>query len=105
VSDLNDLIHTNARNAYEQGLERGKRLERDRIFAAMRLVSYEDRHDNQVVAIADLEFELDSPSPLLPKEQSERQRIVTLIKEIPEEFMPCDELDRAVAVLLKRIEQ
>lgn len=103
MSDLNDLIHTNARNAYEQGLEKGKRLERDRILQAMRLVSYQDRHDNDIVAIGDLEFELDSPSPLLPKEQSERERIVTLVKEIKTEFNSGDALDRAMAVLLKRI--
>jgi hypothetical protein len=103
VSDLNDLIHTNARNAYEQGLERGKKLERERIFAAMKLVSFQDKHDNDIVAISDLEFELESPSPLLAKEQTERERIVTLIKEIPDQFMPSDALDRAVAVLLKRI--
>lgn len=102
-TDLNDLIHTNARNAYEQGFQRGQRLERERIFAAMRVVSYQDRHDNDIVAIGDLEFELDSPSPLLPKEQSERERIVTLIKATKAEFNPSDALDRAMAVLLKRI--
>ena len=55
MSDLQELIHANAKRCYEAGA----RAERARIFAAADFVSFEDRHGNRVLSIEDLQEELD----------------------------------------------
>lgn len=54
MSDLQELIHTNAKRCYDAGAK----AEQERIFSAADFVSFEDKHGNRVLSIEDLQEEL-----------------------------------------------
>ena len=54
MSELQELIHSNAKRCYDAGAK----AERERIFSAADFVSFEDKHGNRVLSIEDLEEEL-----------------------------------------------
>lgn len=59
MSDINELITTTSIKAFNQGVEFGRRTERERILKAAEFVSFEDSHDNRILSIEDLQEELE----------------------------------------------
>lgn len=58
MSDINELITTTSIKAFNQGVEFGRRTERERILKAAEFVSFEDANDKHLLSIEDLQEEL-----------------------------------------------
>lgn len=55
---MNQLIATTSIKAFNQGLEHGRRTERERIKQAAQFVAFEDKHGKTILSLEDLMEEL-----------------------------------------------